>query len=70
MKITQSRNCIQCNKLHNTVIEDREGNVIEELDKCQDCIMSGCKIDYNHAGFTNNNCDYLSNAFKPIILKE
>lgn len=36
-----SRRCVKCGKLHGMVIEDREGNVIEELDKCYDCIFAG-----------------------------
>lgn len=38
-----SRKCVECGKTHDTIIEDmRTGDRIEEIDKCTDCLMSGC----------------------------
>lgn len=36
-----SRRCIQCNKWHDTIFENRmTGERVLECDKCQECIMS------------------------------
>jgi hypothetical protein len=37
------RKCIQCDKLHDTIVEDMQtGNRLEELEKCRDCMMISC----------------------------
>lgn len=43
-----SRKCIECGKQHDTIIEDmRTGERIKEIDKCKDCLMSGCFFKWN-----------------------
>jgi hypothetical protein len=44
--IHPSRKCIECGKMHDTVVQDNyTGERIEELDKCIDCIMSKCTFN-------------------------
>ena len=42
-----SRKCIECGKMHDTIVEDmRTGERIKEIDKCKDCLMSGCSFKW------------------------
>jgi|SRR6185312_4481974 len=42
-----SRKCIQCAKMHDTIVEDtRTGERLSEIDKCKDCLMSVCKFNW------------------------
>lgn len=44
---SNSRKCIKCGKLHDTVIEDTATKErLEELEKCQSCILSECSFDW------------------------
>jgi hypothetical protein len=37
----KSRKCVKCGNLHDVVIHDtKTGKVLEELDKCKDCLFS------------------------------
>lgn len=41
------RKCIECGNLHDTIVEDTmTGERLEEIDKCQDCLMSACKFNW------------------------
>lgn len=43
-----SRRCVQCNKWHDTIVENTmTGERLKEIDKCIDCLMSGCFCAYN-----------------------
>lgn len=43
-----TRKCIQCGKMHDTIVEDtRTGERLSEIDKCKDCLMSGCSFNWN-----------------------
>lgn len=45
----KGRLCISCGKAHNTVIENTEnGDIIEEIDKCIDCLMSKCSFKFDN----------------------
>jgi hypothetical protein len=42
-----SRKCVECGKQHDTIVEDtRTGERLSEIDKCKDCLMSGCKFNF------------------------
>lgn len=37
------RKCIECGKIHDTIVEDTmTGERLSEIEKCKDCLMSGC----------------------------
>lgn len=42
-----SRKCIECGKMHDTIVEDtRTGERLSEIEKCKDCLMSGCIFNW------------------------
>lgn len=42
-----SRHCIKCGKIHDTIIEDTTTKErLEELEKCHSCILNECSFDW------------------------
>lgn len=42
-----SRKCVECGEVHDTVVEDnRTGERLIEIDTCKDCLMSGCWFNW------------------------
>ncbi len=42
-----SRKCIECGKMHDTIVENtRTGERLSEIEKCKDCLMSGCIFNW------------------------
>lgn len=41
---SNSRRCLACNEMHDSIVENTmTGERIEELEKCIDCLMQGCR---------------------------
>ena len=42
-----SRKCIECGKMHDTIVEDtRTGERLSEIDKCKDCLFKNCFVEW------------------------
>ena len=48
------RKCIECGKMHDTIVEDTTtGKRLSEIEKCKDCFMSG--VFSVHQSYINDN---------------
>lgn len=37
---SNTRKCVACGRLHDTIVEDRQGNRLHEFDKCEHCLFA------------------------------
>lgn len=41
------RKCIECGKIHDTIVENRmTGERVEEIEKCKDCLFKNCFVEW------------------------